>query len=407
MGFFKNLFLAFSNKDPNEYLYETVEVTTCSGKAVFKPAFTKEFIAIEWGVTGKVIDRDEFKLCRLLDEESKECVRSYIDGLIQSSLLGWTVVFEENGYPRFHEILDIDMKKVTISDTPVHQQVIIKAIEDRIFGDVQKGYGVKFNCFNLQTYYKYVPPKQRPLKELKRMRRQYIDIEDILERGIEVHGTPDIKVVFIPFEDHIHIQWDYNKSWLDPEGSIKIYRREMDFAKDELSEVDNGWLVADSPKTKSVFIDEDKLDPNISYCYTVHFKHKKPTEVSTGIFSKEKVIKTECIARMRLKLCEPEPVEEQPEKSPIEILKEQQTTEREEQIVTHYHDREKMFNDLKACIKNKESTDAFITVYKEECLNKIKATKGRVSKEDRESVEKIIEDLEDRAHDMLSDLKDK
>lgn len=385
-------------------LYNTVQTIVYSGNYVFKPASQSDPLNIEYGITADVVDRDDFKLHELLDEENKDkFFRTLIDGVIYACLACYHVDYERDEYYRFHEILEITKEKtnlkINVREKPEHINNLISKIEKALCEKTTCG--IKFTCFNFKGAKKYVPPEKQSLAEVKQMRGKYVDFEVLRERGIEVHGTYKIKVAIVPTEDYIHIQWRYNEGFFDPTGYIKIYRRKYSFFEDKKSETNNGDLIADSAKNTFAFADEDNLDENTYYCYTVNLKHKYSD--SKGEY------KIDHIARVRVKLRKPEAVkeEEKPEKPPIEMLKERQANEREEQIVTHDHKRGQMFNDLRACIKNKENASAFIEAYKEERLNKIKASKGRLSKEDRESVEKMVEELEDRANTILSEIDEK
>jgi hypothetical protein len=100
---------------------------------------------IEYGITADVVNRDDFTIHGLLDDKNKDkYLKSFINGVIYTCLACYHVLYEKDGYPRFHKTLDINTKNVVINEEPEHRNNIISKIEKALCKETICG--VKFTC---------------------------------------------------------------------------------------------------------------------------------------------------------------------------------------------------------------------------------------------------------------------
>jgi hypothetical protein len=255
---------------------------------------------------------------------------------------------------------------------------------------------------------------EKSFEEEIKLKKEYIndflsleEIKDINgETIIDEHG---INISYVAFENYFHIQWEKTK--LIPKGRIKIYRNIGGFSREEFNEKENSIMIVDSKEDIGVSKDGgNDILRNMTYYYTVMYNVTEENKIiydTEGIKTNHETVKKNekpySIATFKLILLE-RPKPEEPEKSKIEALIENQLTEREAQVITRAHKRKQMFIDLEASVKNERSAKEYITSYKEKLLNEIKESKGRISKSEREDVDQIVEDLKDRANFLLSEM---
>jgi hypothetical protein len=380
--------------------YKTVKTITFSGNYIFQPFTQVDPLYIRYSIIADIVDRDTFTIHELLKEEGQvKYTSTFIGCEIYQVLVPYHVHYEEDGYYTFHNIIDFGMKKMTISQENKGVNNLMLKIKENLCG--QEFCGIKITDFIFISATRTTKPsKKQPLGGLKQMRGKYIDFETLRERGIKIHGTYRIKVAVVPTEDYIHIQWRYDKGFLSPFGYIKVYRREHSFTEDKLSETNNGDLIADNEELTYSFADED-LDKNIYYCYTFNLKHE--------IANSKGEYKTDHIARVRIKLKESK-VEEvkEPEKSPIDELKEELEENRVKQKIKREDKREEIVVGLDAHIEDRKVADVYIDNYEKKLEADFKKEhEGRFGQKGRDYVKDIIDDLRDKANNMLSEIDDK
>lgn len=109
-----------------DFRYKTIKTIVYSGNYVFTSAAGSNPLNIEYGITADVINRDDFTIHELLDDKNKDkYLKSFVNGVIYTCLACYHVLYEKDGYPRFHKILDINTKNVVINEAPEHINNII------------------------------------------------------------------------------------------------------------------------------------------------------------------------------------------------------------------------------------------------------------------------------------------
>ena len=384
--------------------YDNKRMIFYSGDYTFTPITQKQSVIVKYSIQASVVDRKLFRDKKMLDEKNQRInLYSLIGDKIRLCLLPYQPVYKsEYNVCDFHKIIDITKGKILIEEELEIISNIIEKIEEEVKGLTTCG--VEIDYINFLGVRRMLEPEEF-MEEAEKMKGTFIPLDEIQRAGIKIYNNYCISVVPLIFDDYIQIQWKHIEK--RPFGSIKIFRCTGGFSRDRWSETDNGIMVVDSFETNGVFLDNEGCDiqRNITYYYTVIYALKNHQGLFKTIFAQGKP-PIYHIARFAVAVTTKKPVK-QPEKSETERLIEKQTKERVEQVITQDHKREQMFNDLKASIKNKETADAFIIAYKEKRLNEIKTSKGHINKEDMEYVEQIVEDLEDRANTILSEIDEK
>jgi len=139
-----------------DFRYKTIKKLIYSG--IYISTSFKTNIYLEYDITLNVIDRDDFIAHELLDDKNKDkYLKNIFNVTIYSSIAGYQILCEKDGYPHFHKILDIDSKKITIAENPEHLNNIISKIENAINGIT--ACGIKCTNFNFKRARKYSTKK--------------------------------------------------------------------------------------------------------------------------------------------------------------------------------------------------------------------------------------------------------